>query len=91
MKKDIAIPGNLTIGVPVLLMIPQIQPQEELLQGMERDILHECHQYPLDLANHPTHVVLDLGCTRSTGIKRGNQKVPETYFVLRHYDRVLPL
>ena len=22
---------------------------------------------PLDLANHPTHVVLDLGCTRSIG------------------------
>ena len=43
-KKDMAIPGNLTFGVPVLLMIPQIQPQEEKLQGMERDILHGCQQ-----------------------------------------------
>ena len=29
---------------------------------------------PLDLANHPTHVVLDHGCTRSNWIKSGNQK-----------------
>ena len=34
-KKDMALPGNLTIGIPVQLMIPQIQPQEELLHGME--------------------------------------------------------
>ena len=25
---------------------------------------------PLDLAHHPTHVVLDLGCTRSTGSRK---------------------
>ena len=44
-KKDIVISGNLTIGIPVSLMIPQVQPQKELLHGMERDTLHACHQY----------------------------------------------
>ena len=43
---------------------------------------------PLDLANHPTHVVLDLGCTRSMGSRAAIKKVTETYVVLRHYDRV---
>ena len=43
-KKDIVISGNLTIGVPVYLMIPQVEPQEEKLQGMERDILHGWQQ-----------------------------------------------
>ena len=46
---------------------------------------------PLNLANHPTHVVLDLGCTRSIGSKAAIKKVPETCVVLWHYDRVLPL
>ena len=45
----------------------------------------------LDLANHPTLVVLDLGCTRSIGSRAAIKKVPETRFVLWHYDRVLPL
>ena len=45
----------------------------------------------LDLANHPTHVVLDLGCTRSVGSRAAIRKVPETCVVLWHYDRVLPL
>ena len=46
---------------------------------------------PLNLANHPTHFVLDLGCTRSIGSRAAIKKVPETRFVLWHYDRVLPL
>ena len=32
-KKDVAIPGSQTSGVPVLLS-PQLQPQEEPLHGM---------------------------------------------------------
>ena len=41
MKKDMVILGSLTIGVRILLMIPEVQPQEELLHDMARDILHE--------------------------------------------------
>ena len=53
-------PGNLMNCVQVSL-IPLVQ----LLNGVARDILHGWRQFPLNLANHPTHVVLDLGCTRS--------------------------
>ena len=42
---------------------------------------------PLNLADHPTHVVLDLDCTRSIG----SRKVPKTLIVLWHYCRILPL
>ena len=48
-------------------MLPLVEPLKELLHGMERDILHGMAAVPLDLANHSTHVVLDLGCTRSIG------------------------
>ena len=34
-KKDMVISGNLKIGISVYLNILQIQPQEEILQGME--------------------------------------------------------
>ena len=30
---------------------------------------------PLNLANHPTHVVLDLGCTRSIGSRSASERV----------------
>ena len=43
-KKDMAIPENQTIGIPVYLMIPQLQPQEEPLHGMARDTLHGWQQ-----------------------------------------------
>ena len=46
---------------------------------------------PLNLANHPTHVVLDLGCTRSVGSTAAIKKVPETCVEKRHDDRILPL
>ena len=39
-KKDMAILGNQTIGIPALLSIPLVQ----LLHGMARDILHGWHQ-----------------------------------------------
>ena len=39
-KKDMAIPGNQTIGIPAILTIPQPQ----LLDGMARDILRGWHQ-----------------------------------------------
>ena len=45
-KKDMVIPGNQTISIPALLLSPQLQPKEELLQGMARDILHGWHQFP---------------------------------------------
>ena len=40
---------------------------------------------PLNLANHPTHVVLDLGCTVD-GIEIGNRKIQEACMVCWHYD-----
>ena len=47
---------------------------------------------PSNIPNHPTHVVLDLGCTRSINwIKNGNQNVPGTCAVLWHYGRLLLL
>ena len=46
---------------------------------------------PLDLANHPTLVVLDPGCTRSIGPRAAIKKVPETCAEKWHYDGVLPL
>ena len=39
----------------------------ELLHGMARDILTWMASVPSHLANHPTHVVLDLSCARSIG------------------------
>ena len=65
MKKDMAGPGNQTIGLPVIgLMIPGLQ----MLGGSEKKA-HAAWMVatPLNLANHPTHVVLDIGCTRSIG------------------------
>ena len=87
-KKDMVISGNLTIGIPVYLMIPQIQPQEELLNGMARDTLGSNTFEPCQPS--------DTRCSGSwlhtvNWIKSGNQKVPETCVVLWHYDRVLPL
>ena len=32
---------------------------------------------PLNTANHPTHVVLDLGCTRSIGSRAANKRFQE--------------
>ena len=66
-KKDMVIPGSDMIGTLILLMILRIQPQKELLRGMVRNTPHGWHRFTLNLANHPTHVVLDLGCTRSIG------------------------
>ena len=45
----------------------------------------------LDLAHHPTHVVLDLWLDTIDLIKTGDQEVPEICVVLWHYNRVLSL
>ena len=39
-----------------------------------------CIKAPLNLTNHPTHVVLDLGCTVD-GIEIGNRKIQEACMV----------
>ena len=63
MKKDMARPGNQTIGLPVTgLTIPG-----RWVGSAQKLILHGMVATLLNLANHPTHVVLDLGCTRSIG------------------------
>ena len=46
---------------------------------------------PFNLTNHPTRVVLKSWLHTVDWIKSGNHKVPETFVVLWHYDRVLPL
>ena len=51
MKKDMARPGNRTIGLPFCT-----KSYTALMVAT-----------PLNLANHPTHVVLDLGCRRPIG------------------------
>ena len=60
--------GSLTIGIRILLMTPQVQLQEDLLHGTART-KHTAWMaaIPLNLSNHPTHVVPDIGCTRSIG------------------------
>ena len=45
---------------------------------------------PLNPASHPTHVVLDLDCTRSTG-SRSVIKKQAACMVLWHYDGILLL
>ena len=42
-QKDMAMPANQTIGIP-LLTIPLVQFFVELLHGIARDILHGWHQ-----------------------------------------------
>ena len=46
---------------------------------------------PMNLANHPTHVVLDLGCTRSIGSRTAIKRFQETCVVIWHHDRILTL
>ena len=58
------VPGNRTIGLPAISLT---RLGLQLLGGFVRKlILHGWWQL-LNLASHPTHVVLDLGCTRSIG------------------------
>ena len=45
----------------------------------------------LDLAHHPTHVVLDLWLDTIDLIKTGDQEVPEICVVLWHHNRILSL
>ena len=54
MKKDMAMPGNRTTCLPAMGLT---SPGLQLLGGFGGN--------PLNLASHPTHVVLDYGCTRS--------------------------
>ena len=64
-KKDFAMPANLMTGLPVSgLMILGLQLQD----GKARENHTASVAVPsLNLAYHPTHVALDLGCTRSIG------------------------
>ena len=63
LKKEIASPRNQTIGIPASLTDLVL-----LRNGTAREILHGwMASVSLSLANHPTHVVLDLGCTLSIG------------------------
>ena len=50
-KKDVAMPGNRTIGLPAIVLTSP------------------------GLTNHPTHVVLDLSCTRSVGSRAAIERL----------------
>ena len=67
--------GIRRLDIPTLPTISQLQ----LLHGTSSRHTAWMASVPLDLAHHPTHVVLDLGCTQSIGSRTDNQKVPETY------------
>ena len=43
-KKEMAIPGYQTVGIPCSLTIPPVQLAEALPHGMTHDILHRWHQ-----------------------------------------------
>ena len=60
--KEIASPGNQMIGIPYSLTI--LVP-----------LLHGMASVPMNLANHPTHVVLDLGCTQSIGPRTAIKRI----------------
>ena len=64
-KYDMAMPGNRTIG------LPSHWPDDSSTSaaGWSCTRAHTAWMIavPLNLTNHPTHVVLDLGCTRSIG------------------------
>ena len=69
LKKDMARSGNQTIGLPVTGLTPDA-----------RWFCTKAHTAwmvttPLNLANHPTHVVLDLGCTRSIGSRAASRSM----------------
>ena len=66
LKRDKAVPWNQTFGIPTLPTIPQLQP----LRGAIQDIRLGWQKFRLDLAHHPTHVNLELGCTRSIGSRK---------------------
>ena len=69
-KKDMVMPGNRTIGLPAIFLTI---PQPQLLGGLARELI--LHGWPVNLTDHPTHVVLDLACTRSIGSRASNRKI----------------
>ena len=71
--------GNRTIGLPAISLT---RLGLQLLGGFVRKLtLHGMVATPLNIANHPTHVVLDLGCTAVDWIKSGNRKIQEACMV----------
>ena len=56
--------GNQTTGLPAIGLT---SPGLQLLDSERKAHSAWMVATPLNLANHPTHVVLDLGCTRSIG------------------------
>ena len=75
-QKDMAMPGNQTIGIPALLTTSC-----SVLRGTAAWYCtgHTAWMasVPLNLANHPTHVVLDLDCTRSSGSRASIKRFQE--------------
>ena len=80
MKKIMAMRGNQTTGLPTV--------DDSTSAGWSSTRTHTAWMasVPLNLANHLTHVVMDLDCTQSIGSRTAIRKVPETCVViLWHY------
>ena len=60
-KMNKVLPGDQVIGIPIALMSLQ------RVRGSIQAWMASAH---LDLAHHSTHVVLDLGCSRSFGSRK---------------------
>ena len=66
-KKDVVIPGSVTIGIFNFTDASSIATTKGTTAWHCVKHTAWMASVPLNLANHPTHVVLDLGCTRSIG------------------------
>ena len=81
MKKDMAMPGNRTIGLPVFgLTIPGLQMLDGSAQGMDGgNFIESSNTFCSGLWLHTVH-----------WIEISNRKIQETCMVLWHYDGILP-
>ena len=85
MKKDMAMPGNQTTGLPAFGLT---SPQPQLLGGLARELILHGPSEPYQPSD-----------TRGPGsglytidwVEISNQKMSETCMVLWHYNRILPL
>ena len=75
---------------PIALMI-LVQLAEAPLRATIQDVQRGLTSVPLDLAHHPTHVVLDVWLYTVDWIKKSNRKILRICVVLWHYNRVLSL
>ena len=81
-KMNMVLLGDQVIGIPIALTVLQ------RVRGTIQAWMASAH---LDLAHHSTHVVLDLGCSRSFGSRKTIRRFQKICVVLWYYDRILSL